>query len=119
MYIFRLAGWVLAAAIVVLSLVPAHMRPETGAPHDFEHFAIYALTGLAFGVGYTWKENGDIWKEASIAIGLLLFALIVELAQLAVPGRHARLSDFVVDSLAGVTGIVAASVSRRVLTQSA
>ena len=46
----------------------------------------------------------------STAIGLVLFAGAIELAQLFVPGRHARLSDFVVDALAACIGLAASQV---------
>jgi VanZ family protein len=98
----RIAAWLLAAAIVVLSLVPPSMRPETAAPHDLEHFAIFAATGMAFGLGYTRQFFG-------VAAALVIFTGAVELAQIVVPGRHARVSDFVVDAVAVLIGLVASS----------
>jgi VanZ family protein len=98
----RIAAWLLAAAIVVLSLVPPSMRPETAAPHDLEHFAIFAATGLAFGLGYTQRYFG-------VAAALVIFTGAVELAQIVVPGRHARFSDFVVDAAAVLVGLVTSS----------
>jgi hypothetical protein len=35
--------------IVILSLVPPTLRPETGALHSLEHFTIFAATRFAFG----------------------------------------------------------------------
>ncbi len=99
----RISAWVLAAIIVVLSLAPPGLRPETGAPADLEHFAIFATTGLAFGLGYDRKHG-------VIAILLVVFAGAIEIAQLFVPGRHARLSDFIVDALAACIGLLAASL---------
>lgn len=97
----RLAAWGLAIAIVVLSLVPPSLRPETGAPHDVEHFLIYYGAALAFALGYEVRYN--------LLIALLIaFSAAVELAQLFVPGRHARLSDFVVDALSMCAGVVTA-----------
>jgi len=43
----------------------------------------------------------------------VLFAGAIELAQLFVPGRHARLSDFTVDALAARIGLAASQVWRR------
>ena len=51
--IMRLVGWSLLGLILVLSLVPPAFRPETGTPHNFEHFAIFAAAGFAFGIGYS------------------------------------------------------------------
>jgi VanZ family protein len=98
----RITGWFLAVVIAALSLVPPWLRPETGAPHDLEHFAIFFATGAAFGFGYSHKP-----LETSIA--LVIFAAAIEIAQLFVPGRHARLGDFVVDALALCVGVGLAS----------
>ena len=94
----RIAGWFLAAAIVVLSLVPADLRPETDLPHNVEHFGIFCATGLAFAVGYNLRRD-------LLAALLVAFAAGVEIAQLFAPGRHSRLSDFVVDALALLMGV--------------
>ena len=99
----RIAAWVLTAAIVVLSLVPPTLRPETSAPHSVEHFTIYAATGFAFGLGY--KHRHDL-----LAILLLIFTGSIEIAQLLVQGRHARLSDFIIDAIAACMGLVFASL---------
>ena len=61
----RGAGWLLLLTITVLSLVPPTLRPETGVPHDLEHFAIFAAAGLAFGIGYSRRPLGA-------AMGLVL-----------------------------------------------
>jgi VanZ family protein len=99
----RIAAWGLAAVIVILSLVPPTLRPETAAPHSLEHFLIFAATGCAFGLGY--KRRHDL-----LAIFLIIFSGAVEIAQLFVPGRHARLSDFVIDAVAACIGLVMASL---------
>jgi VanZ family protein len=97
----RLTAWGLAIAIVVLSLVPPSLRPETGAPHDVEHFLIYYGAALAFALGYEVRYT-------LLAALLVAFSGAVELAQLLVPGRHARLSDFVVDALSMCAGVITA-----------
>jgi len=95
----RAFAWSMIAIIVILSLVPASLRPITGVPHKVEHFAIFALCGLAFGLGY---------RTAGLVEGLTLvmFAAGIELLQLIVPGRHARLSDFAVDAFASCVGVI-------------
>ncbi len=98
----RIIGWLLAAVIVVFSLVPPHLRPVTDAPQPLEHFVIFAATGLAFGIGYG--------PRYPIAIALVIFAGAIEVAQLSVPGRHARLSDFIVDAFAAYIGFLASRV---------
>jgi VanZ family protein len=47
-----------------------------------------------------------------IAGCLLVFAGLVEMIQLWVPGRHARLSDFAVDAAALIFGVAAAGLAR-------
>ena len=83
-------AWLLAFAIIVLSLGPASSRPVTGAGHNFEHLLIFLATGVAFGFGYLHR----FWL---LPIALLGFAALIEITQMWVPGRHARLSDFLVD----------------------
>jgi|ERR1700688_1321736 len=87
----------LLIAITVLSVVPPEYRLETGAPHDIEHAAIFLLFGVSMVLGYrmrfwAWVTSGP------------LFTAIIEVAQLGVPGRHARLSDFLVDAGAVLLG---------------
>jgi len=103
--IIRILAWSLAAAIVVLSLVPAELRPETGTPHVLEHSLIFAATGAAFSLGYQARPG-------PLAILLVTFAGAVEIAQLFAPGRHARLSDFLVDAVAICAGSIAGSFAK-------
>jgi VanZ family protein len=110
MYAARIIGWLLAAAIIVLSIVPPVLRPVTDLPHIFEHFAVYFATGLAFGSGYERRL-------ALLPIAFVAFAAAIELAQLLVPGRHARLSDFIVNSLGLCVGLISAATFRVVLTR--
>ena len=106
----RFAGWTLAIATAVLSIVPPYLRPETDVPHDIEHFLIYVATGLAFGIGYERKR-------IPVALLLLIFTAAAEIAQLFVPGRHARVSDFIVDAIAMCAGLIVASLTDRILSR--
>ena len=94
----QISAWFLATAIVVFSLVPPDLRAVTDAPHPLEHFVMFAATGFVFGIGYG--------PRYLIAIALVIFAGAIEVAQLFVPGRHARLSDFIVDALAACIGFL-------------
>jgi VanZ family protein len=49
--------------------------------------------GRLFGLGYKRKHG-------LLAILLVIFSSFIEIAQLFVPGRHARLSDFIIDAVA-------------------
>jgi VanZ family protein len=99
--LFRAGGWVCLAAIGALSLVAPSMRPVTFLPHSFEHVAIFLAAGLAIALGYPNRATQH-------AIALTLFAAAIELAQFYAPGRHPRVSDFVVDALGACAGIVIA-----------
>jgi VanZ family protein len=99
----RVLAWCLLGLLVIVSLVPPALRPETGAPHNLEHFVPYLVTGIAFSVGYPGRMF-------LLTISLVAYCGLVELAQLMVPGRHARLSDFVVDAVASIAGVTIGSV---------
>jgi VanZ family protein len=103
---FRAGAWLCLVAIGVLSLVAPSLRPVTFLPHSFEHVAIFALAGLAIGLGYPNRTPQHM-------IALTLFAAAVELAQFHAPGRHPRISDFVVDAIAACAGIAIALMLTR------
>jgi VanZ family protein len=96
--IFQAAAWLLAGTIVVLSLSPASVRPTTGAAHDLEHLLIFVATGMAFALGYPRRFG-------LLMVALPTFAAAIEVAQNWVPGRHARMSDFLVDAAASCLGV--------------
>ena len=94
----RVVAWSLLIAIVVMTVVPASMRVVTGAPHNMEHALVFLLMGIAFGFGYELRMT--VTCAAAI-----VFCAALELLQLAIPGRHARLSDFLIDAAAACFGI--------------
>jgi len=96
--LFQVAAWLLALAIVVLSLGPPSTRPVTGGGHNLEHLLTFLATGGAFAFGYPRR----LWF---LAIALLAFTAAIEIAQIFVPGRHARLSDFLTDAAAVCLGV--------------
>ena len=100
----------LLITIVILSLVPAQYRPVTGLPRLVEHFSIFFATGLAFGVGYPQRRLFQF-------VALLAFTVAIELAQIFVPGRHARVSDFLIDASGVTVGLLIGFLASRQLTQ--
>jgi len=104
----RAVAWLALVAIIVLSLVPPGARPTTFIPHKIEHAGIFLLDGIAFAIAYRGYE----WL---LSIAGVIFCAGIELAQLVIPGRHARLSDFFVDAAATCIGIFAASILTRVI----
>ena len=86
----RSFAWIGILAILALSIVPADERPLSGFGARPEHFAAFALVYGAFAIGY------------DLSLGrLILFALLfcggIELIQIPLPTRHARVSDFIID----------------------
>jgi VanZ family protein len=94
----KVAGWLLLAVIVFLTLSPASYRPVTKFGHNLEHFLIHLALGIIFGIGYARQW----WL---VALGLVGLIAAVEFAQLFVPGRHARLKDLVIDVGAACLGV--------------
>jgi VanZ family protein len=112
-FVWRFFGWALLLLITVLSLLP-HFRGSTvvsplphfwGSTHGLgrylEHAAIFGATGFAFGVGYS--------NRAALVAALISFVGVIELAQLFVSDRHARLSDFGVNVAAILIGLMLGS----------
>jgi hypothetical protein len=103
----RVLAWILIAGLVILTIVPASERPVTGVEHNYEHFLAFGLTGLVYALAYP-KRLVILLTQG------VVFALALELLQIPLPSRHARLGDFAVDALAGCGGMVVAYLSKRV-----
>jgi VanZ family protein len=86
----RALAWVGILAIIILSVVPAADRPVTGAGHLFEHLAAYALVAGVFAIGY---HRSLIWT----LLLAFFFCCGIELLQVPLPTRHARVTDFIID----------------------
>jgi VanZ family protein len=100
--LLRIFAWCLAAAVTFATLGPARLRPHSDLGQDGEHAFAFLLIGLAFGLAYTRN------RLLTAAIAVVMIG-VLELLQLFVPGRHARLEDFVVDALTACVGLVAAA----------
>ena len=83
----RLFAWLLAAAVTFATLGPPRYRPHAAITHDGEHALAFVLLGIAFAVAYP-RQRMLVAALSVVLIGVL------ELLQLFVPGRHARLEDF-------------------------
>ena len=94
----RIAAWLLLLAIAAFSVISPYYRVTTFVPHDIEHFAVFALVGVAFGLAYPARY-------LATGAALLAFTGGIELAQLWAPGRHARFSDFAVNALGLAAGL--------------
>jgi len=107
---YRIAARALARigilAIIVLSVVPAVDRPVTGFGQLFEHFTAFALVGGAFAIGYRFSPTRLLLSAFSFCVG-------IELLQVMLPTRHARVSDFVINFVGAsfAIGCVVAAVA--------
>lgn len=100
--ILRTVAWLLAAAVTFATLGPPRYRPHSNLGQDGEHALAFVLIGLAFGLAYPRQRF-------TVAIAIVLIG-VLELLQFLVPGRHARLEDFIVDALAACVGFVIAAL---------
>lgn len=104
--IARTFAWLFALSLTVLTVVPASARPETGVQHDLEHFIAFAMAGFLF--AYAHKI-----RIAGLLACAVVFTLVLELLQIPLPTRHARLEDFVVNAAAVSIGIAMAAMMSR------
>lgn len=91
------AGWLALAFIVFATLAPLQDRPSVAGP-QLEHFAAFALMGLAFARGYP--------NRLAVVIAVVIgSAFALEALQLLTPDRHGRLIDAMVKAAGGLSGI--------------
>jgi VanZ family protein len=100
--ILRIIAWLLTAAVTFATLGPPWLRPHSDLGQDGEHALAFVLVGLAFGLAYPPR------RLLTTAMAVVLIG-VLELLQLWMPGRHARLEDFVVDALAACAGMALAA----------
>jgi VanZ like family len=97
--ITRAVAWIVVIGLIVISLVPAPLRPGTGVSHNFEHFGSFLLAGVFWYLAYA--------DRLLLRLGTVVaFAGGIELLQILMPGRHARFTDFAADALGGCAGIL-------------
>jgi VanZ family protein len=100
--LLRLLAWLLAAAVTFATLGPPRYRPHSNLGQDGEHALAFVLIGLAFGLAYP--------RHSMTVVVTLMLIGVLELLQFFVPGRHARLEDFIVDAIAACVGFVIAAL---------
>jgi len=104
----RVAGWLAVIAIVIVSLVPGDLRPHLAASNKLEHFSAYFVAAMLLRIGHTRRQT-----SLGIAVLLPILAGSLEIAQLWIPGRHARLTDFAVSSFGVWVALAALLLLRR------
>ncbi len=106
--VVRGLAWFGILAIVILSVVPSSLRPVTGVGHRVEHFAAFALVAGTFATAYRFSL-------LRLFVLALLFCGGLELLQVPLPTKHARLSDFFVDFFASSFAIGLVFLSEKVM----
>ena len=101
--LFRLLAWALAAAVTYATLGPPQYRPHSDFGQNGEHGLAFMVVGFAFGVAYRYNRR-------LTALLVVVMTGVIEILQFWAPGRHARLSDFIVDALAACAGLAMAAV---------
>jgi len=105
-FLFRIAGWILVAAIVVLSLLPGQDRPHSGVPGEFEHLFAYLVTAVVLGIAYPERKT-----QVKFALFLVVLSAAMEICQLWIPGRQSELAGFLGSSCGGaILGMMAVMV---------
>jgi VanZ family protein len=95
----RLAGGLAVMGVIVLSVVPGELRPQTGLPGVAEHFAFYLGGAGLLALGY------EKWVSAGVvALVLSLAAVMLELAQLVIPHRDAAPFDVLASAAGAILG---------------
>jgi VanZ family protein len=100
-------AWLSAFAVLVLSLSPPRYRIVTGAARELEHFTAFALVGLMLSLAYPERRL----KLVVVGIGAIA---VIELLQIFVPGRHAYLSDFLLNALGLCVGTAGSLILARI-----
>lgn len=95
-----LLAWLILAVVVFSTLSPIGMRPHLGAAH-VERFAAFALLGFLFSVVYP-RSTG------AVALCVVAGVAGLELLQMLVAGRHARIADVAVKAAGGILGVASA-----------
>jgi VanZ family protein len=84
----QFVAWLEALALAIASWTEGDYMVRTGVNTLHEHATAYFLTALAFMVGYPDRPL------RSIALGLSVYAAVLEAGQLLAPGRHASPVDW-------------------------
>lgn len=100
-------AWLALAFITYATLSSIDARPVV-AELKVEHFAAFALTGLAFALALP----GRMLLVVAIVVGS---ALVLEALQLLTPDRHGRIVDALVKAAGGLCGIGVGQVVHLVL----
>ena len=102
-----MSAWACLLFVASVTLSPAYLRPrlmetETALIVSLEHVGAFAVIGFLFSVAFS--------RTTLVCILVLGSAVILELLQLVVPDRDARVIDAVQKLIGGGAGIIAARI---------
>jgi VanZ family protein len=99
------AAWTSLAFIAYATLSPLNERPEFETLFlHLDHYLAFAIAGSLFGLAYPRQT-------LFVCILVLGSAVLLEMAQLLTPDRHARVMDAVRKIIGGAIGIVFARLA--------
>jgi VanZ family protein len=104
----RAVGFACIVVLIVLSLLPGNERPHTGSPGQFEHAVAYFGTAAFLALGF--RKTTDRVTTILLLIGL---AAVLEVIQLAIPGRNSQMIDWLASSLGAGAGVLAVVLMER------
>jgi VanZ family protein len=99
-FIAACGGWALLVYIGFVTLSPIQQRPHVGGVL-FERAAAFGLMGFLLAIAY----QQYIARLLVFVVGV---AVVLELSQLLVPGRHAEIPDAIEKIAGGALGVGAA-----------
>jgi VanZ family protein len=101
-----IAAWSLLGFVIYATLSPIAARPTFPALSSVEHLAAFAALGGLFCIAY---------PRQLVFVCILVFgsAVLLEIAQLLTPDRHARLADALQKVAGGALGIAVVTAIRR------
>jgi hypothetical protein len=89
-FFLRAAAWLYAIVLMLLTLGPASIRPQTAMPPYLEHLAASGVLGFLLAAAYGNRGMLLLFYGGA-------FAAFLEFCQIWAPGRHARLIDLTTD----------------------
>ncbi len=101
--LFRYVGLGGLIVIGILSAVPGELRPHVLVVPQLEHFVAYFAAGLLLALGF-WNPRSVLL----LCLAVPLYAAVLEIAQLFIPGRSSEFIDFFASSAGAWPGIVLA-----------
>jgi VanZ family protein len=104
----RILAIAILVGLVLVTVVPATERPVTSLQHDLEHALAFLVAGFCFALAF---EFPIAWTLS----GAVAFTLALECLQIPLPTRHARVEDFVVDTIGICLGILIARFGQNLM----